>query len=378
VFSEEGGGNLVDQEILIASGAERTVLVVRVGYSDAGKGDFAFLLPIQKAPVAVYDGDPNLFQGLGAKTVPRVTILQESGAGSGQSGCCGALGGMKTAGAGAPGGANEVEVIERGETNTYEYAVVGGKDAGTLAEWLEKEKFVPLEGTQAALDEYVRGKWLFLAAKLKPKGPRGSLAPIEIQLPAIPVEELRYPLGLSAQSVPPTKQLEVLLYLMTIGSALPANYGVARIKSTELRALSATESDYKEISNKKLATGDFLIEYGAGEVKTDEVFNWEKPPASTPEGDKPPPLAESYEKLFPQPFSLVRLHARLGATALKDMQFKTVGAEDVKQSNVFVVYHSSKVGASAGALLLMLTLFRRKGRRGAHSMPKRALFSAKN
>lgn len=246
---------MVDQEILIASGAERTVLVIRVGYSDAGS-DFAFLLPIQAAPLAVYDGDTRMFPTLAARTVPSVRIMQESGADNGESGCCGALGGMRTAGAGAPGAASEVQVVERGETETYEYAVVGGKDAGTLTEWLEKERFAPPAGVQSALDEYVRARWLFLAAKLKPKGTRGSLAPIEIQLPAMEVGALRYPLGLSQQSVPPTKKIDVLLYLMSIGNTLPANYGVARIKNSELRALSATETDYKEVADKKLAQGD--------------------------------------------------------------------------------------------------------------------------
>jgi hypothetical protein len=378
VFNEESAGSIVDQQVVIATGADRTIIVTSVGYTDA-QSDFGFLLPLQKAPVAVYDGDPQLFATLEDTTVPRVLILKDSSAGGGTSGgCCGAFPGMAKSGGAAPGGGAAVEVISRGETNTYEYVVVGGTSGETLAAWLDKERFAPPEGLQSALDAYIQKKWLFLAARLKPKAVRGSLAPIEIQMPPIPIAELKYPFGLSAQSVPPTKSVDILVYLLSSEPTLPGNYELDQVKSSELRSLSETETNYKEVSNKKLSKEGFLLEFGRGDFHTDEMFKWADKPEKAAEGEPPPALRKSYDTLFPKPFSITRLHARLGSTGLRDMTFKSVELSELVKERELLVRYDSKVGASAIGLLLAVTLFRRNTRRKRHSMPKRALFSARN
>ncbi len=375
VFSEESPGSMVDQEVLIASGVDRTVLLISVGYSGAAE-EFAFLLPLQKAPLAVYDGDQRLFAALAERTAPRVRIMNQQSSSGGSSGCCGSL---PLAGGAPRGGApDEIEVIQRGETTTYQYVVVGGKEGGSLQEWLEKERFAVPKAFQGALDEYIKNKWLFLAARLKPKSNRGSLAPIEIQLPAIPLKELRYPFELSAQSVPPTKRVDVLLYLMSIAPMLPANYDTTRISKSQIRALTESTSNYKEVSDHQLAGGTFLLEAGQLDLRADEIFGaYLKPDVSTSEEEKPPPLAASYGKLFPEPFSLLRLHARLGPANLHDMQFRTAETDEMKQDNVFVVLYSPGSAAGAFGFLLGISLLRRRSRRN-HSIPKRDLFSAKN
>lgn len=378
VFNEESAGSIVDQEIVIATGADRTILVASVGYADA-QTDFAFLLPVQKAPLAVYDGDPKLFATLQDQTVPRVLILKDSGAGAGSSGCCGFPGVAKSGAAAPSGGAGDVEVVSRGETSTYEYVVVGGKSGDTLSAWLDKEHFAPPEGLQSALDTYIRNKWLFLAARLKPKAVRGSLAPIEIQMPPIPVAELKYPFGLSAQSVPPTKSVDILVYLLSSEPMLPGNYELDQVKSSDLRSLSETESNYKEVSKSKLSKEGFLLEYGRGDIHTDEMFAWAEKPEKPAEGAPPNALAKSYDTLFPKPFSITRLHARLGSKALRDMTFKSVELSELVKDRELLVRYDSKVGASAIGLLLATTLFRRGTRKKrGHSMPKRVLFSARN
>lgn len=377
VFNEESAGSIVDQEIVIATGVDRTIVVTSVGYADA-QSEFAFLLPVQKAPLAVYDGDPKLFSALQDLSVPRVLILKDSSAAGSSPGCCGMLGGAKS-GAAAPGGGAEVEVVSRGETNSYEYVVVGGKSGETLAAWLDKEHFAPPEGLQTALDGYIRNKWLFLAARLKPKALRGSLAPIEIQMPKIPIAELKYPLGLSAQSVPPTKSVDVLVYLLSVEPMLPGNYALDQVKSSELRSLSERETNYKEVSNQKLSKEGFLLEFGRGDFHADELFaTWARPEKPAAEGEPPKPLNKSYDTLFPQPFSITRLHARLGGKALRDVTFKSVEPSELVKERELLVRYDSKVGASAIGLLVAVAMLRRGTRKRRHSMPKRALFSAKN
>ena len=108
------------------------------------------------------------------------------------------------------------------------------------------------------------------------------------------------------------------------------------------------------------------------------MFKWADKPEKAAEGEPPTALRKSYDTLFPKPFSITRLHARLGSTSLRDMTFKSVELSELVKERELLVHYDSKVGASAIGLLLAVTLFRRSTRRKRHSMPKRALFSARN
>jgi hypothetical protein len=65
------------------------------------------------------------------------------------------------------GGQGHVEVIEIKTVGAYEVAILSADDAGGLGSWLQAHGYsVPAAGA-AALDEYVRNSWFFVAAKIQ-------------------------------------------------------------------------------------------------------------------------------------------------------------------------------------------------------------------
>ncbi|MEZ4223266.1 MAG: DUF2330 domain-containing protein [Polyangiaceae bacterium] len=353
VFREEHGA-MADQQVLIAQGKERTVLMVSVGYANVDD-EFAFLLPLQHEPLEVVEGEPKLFKSLDEMTAPWIQVVDATSTPATSRGCCGA-----PVDAGSGGHAeDQVFVAQHGETTSYEYVVLGGSSGSTVSAWLQERGFAAPSALSADIDDYLSKKWLFLAAKLKPSTARGALAPLEIHYARIPVAELEYPFRFSRHSLKPSSRVAIDLYLA--GDAmLPANYAVRRVNRGELRALSPRTTNYEALADGALAGKAFLLQSGSAEESAARVFGqaW----LDTPHRE-PPALTRTYEKLLPERIALVRLHAELSGSDLDDLHLMRATPEQIVFDRTLRVRWGSPTStASMVGLLFGLVALRRRSR----------------
>lgn len=344
--SESQQASMSAQRVLIAQGPHSTAVVVGVGF-DGASGDQAFVLPLQHEPLRIEDAKHEVFTDLERFTAPQIHIYDPTARSpSGGSGCgCMPSSGAKMAGAAGGGPPEEVRVVQRGETATYQYVVVGGGSGQSIGEWLTREKFpVPTE-IQHTLDGYAQRGWVFLAARVQPKANRGELAPITVVSSPIPADELEYPFALSSHSVTPGLRSEVLLFLIGAPAMLPKNYPVERI-AKQVRATSAATTNYGVLFSQASERGALVIEAGM------EDF----PPVMLVDAG----LAQF---VGAGKVALVRLRGQLGGPQLKDMTFRPSAPPEFLQPNQITVEWNPSTTRAGFALLLGMSFLRRRGRR---------------
>lgn len=332
---EQRPGGMSDQQVLIAHTPEQTVVVVSVGYVGA-KGDFAFLFPLQKPTSQVLDADKSLFAQLEEETATRIIVEDATAPPPPESGGCGCMGGAmdaKSAGVERGGGAPSVVIHDRGQTQTYEYVVIGGDDAQTVSAWLEKEGFKAPEAFRAAIDGYLAKGWLFLAAKLLVTAPEGNLAPLELHFADLALETLAYPFGMSAQSLAPGSRVSVTLYLAGPTPFMPIDYAVGPIDETRLVATSPVDSNYEDVFAEQAKSGTMVLEYGAVG----------RNPLTYMEGK----TTKTVAKLLGEQGALLRLRTSLSAEQLKDSGFRRAEVGEATQTNVHRVVWSGERRAIA-------------------------------
>jgi Uncharacterized protein conserved in bacteria (DUF2330) len=357
LFSEENGAAMSDQQVFIAQAKDRTIVVVSVGYAGAAK-DFAFLLPLQKEPLAVIEGEPKFFQFIDGMTTPRVEIIDDTAQPEGSSGC-GCFGNSAVKAPGAAGPGVEVQVVQRGETTSYEYVVVGGSSGSSVAAWLTEQGFSAPPEIQADIDDYLAKKWLFLAARLKPSAKSGELAPIEIHYPKLATDAIEYPFRLSRHSLAPGARVGIDLYLAG-ETMLPANFVVHRVDRKELKALTPRSSNYKSLADRALEGKAFLLQAGLLDLSSSTVFS--SAGLETAKQD-PPPLSRTYVRYFPDNVALIRLHAELAARDLDDVRLTRAPAARVELDPAMLLHWGSgPPTASLFGVLLGLSLLRRRSR----------------
>jgi len=269
-----------------------------------------------------------------------------------------------------------VIVYGRGQTATYSYVIVGGASEQSLTAWLTTNGFTPAPALEGALQGYADEGWVFLAAKIRADAPEGDLAPLELRLPAQNQDAFKIPFGIAAQGLSSEQSLALTLYLSGAAPVLPANYETVTIAAEELRAVSASESDYAEVYAAKTAGGRLVIDHreSGGWLNT-SLGGWysEAQWAGAAEGIAVDEAwLESFsDRLGDAPRHLARLRGELRASDLRDMTLQTTTAAELRSS-----YHLKyREGCRAGGrvsdglfLLLPLLWLRRRGSRA----PQRA------
>jgi len=308
-------GGMSGQELFMAIGPTTTTLVLSANFIGVD-GDKAFLLPLMAAPNAVRDADDTLFVALETGTVPVVSI--EQGGDAPASFGCAAPGDGSNLGRGGSG----VEVLDRGQTETYDYVVVGGDSGMSLADWLNDAGFgVPSE-YQAALDDYIDAGWVFLAARLGPTS-EGRIAPLELELPTGgPATTI--PFGIGSYSLAPDQELDITLYVAADGPVIPQNYAIDTIDSDALEAVDEDASNYGELFDARVeAEPTWVVEYSRDWDVSDLDWwvegDWERGINVEAEVD-PAWLTEFHERLELDGGRLTRFRTRLGAAELSDLQ----------------------------------------------------------
>ncbi|WAS97305.1 DUF2330 domain-containing protein [Nannocystis punicea] len=256
-------GGMSDQELAVVFGAEETVLVASARYEAVDAAEFAFVLPLASAPAEVLDGDPALFLALDEYSAPRVAIFENTDERMGLCGSSDKAGGDNSLGD-PQGGRGDVMVIDRGETATYEYVVIGGDTGTAIADWLTAAGYPLPADYAAALAPYVEDDWYFFAAKVKPAADSGVLAPIELHLPPAQPATFEIPLAIATHSMKPGAELRLTTYFIGGGPVLPANYAAQAVDDDELVALSDSETNYAELEAEVLASdpeGAWVIDF---------------------------------------------------------------------------------------------------------------------
>ncbi|MCB9751503.1 MAG: DUF2330 domain-containing protein [Myxococcales bacterium] len=355
-------GGMSRQELLVDFQESSTVLTVSAGFVDAS-GELAFLLPLASLPDPIVDGDPELFAALDGRMAPRIYISDpdEDSSGGGGIGCAKA-GALDGGGGDRGNGAGEVLVLDRGETDTYTYVIVGGDSEMTIVEWLGDNGFALPADFAAAIDSYAADGWYFLAAKVKPDAASGALAPLELSFPAAPPETFSIPLGVAAYSLPAGEDLDVTLYVNAAGGMQPASAEVTSVDANALVAVTASESNYKELFAEAAAGGAWVREFNfAGAYYSEDELS----SALTLEQDA------LLQALAGDSRSLTRYRASLASAELRDVTFAPAADNSALDSTYWLEAPAEDEegcrvtevrGASLLALLLVLAWPRRRRR----------------
>lgn len=193
--------SLPTQRAFLYSKDGKQHMILSVLYQGA-PSEFAWVIPTESpAQVDVQPGAP--FHELWKATTPRYPVRP----------------GARAVGAAASEGAKAapppVTVIERKQAGPYDIAVLEARTSGGLYDWLEKNGFSLHPTVRQALDGYVKKKWYFVAARIRPDRGRqaasklqdGTIAPLHITYKA---SELSYPLRVTAGN-PGVSELELFV-----------------------------------------------------------------------------------------------------------------------------------------------------------------------
>ena len=334
-------GGMSDQQVLVAHGAGKTMLVVSAGYADSS-GAFAFVYPIAAPPMKISETDPLIFDALEQGTAPEIVVTDGTHKASDHSGGC-ICSGPKAVPVDGAATANVI-VHQRGATKSYQFVVVEGSDGNTVGDWLTEQGFAVPPNVAHAIDGYLGRKWVFLAAKLNADTPAGQLAPLVIELPSQPLEALQYPLGLSAVSLAPGRALSTTMYLVGGAPFKPSNYNIARVDAALLAATSPSTSNYDLRFDQLLAqyhVGLFILERGQKNWDPSKLDLWRRwtqtaAPAVPTQSGLAPIIAE-LSAMFPGGMSLARLRSKLRFDQLRDMTFAPATDEEMEHGGIYQV-----------------------------------------
>jgi hypothetical protein len=118
-----------------------------------------------------------------------------------------------------------IELVGKEVIGNYEIFIIEAKGSGDLNTWLSANGFEKFpEKTLPTLDDYIKKKWYFAAAKLARKK-QGLTAPhpIAIQFKS---EKIVYPMRHTALS---PSDLNLELFVIASGEAVPINYNLKKI-----------------------------------------------------------------------------------------------------------------------------------------------------
>jgi hypothetical protein len=148
---------MADQKavLIYRDGLEDLIISVGLDLQAAqDPGELAWIIPVPSQP-EVQVTDDEIFQVLDRLSAPEVVYKTEHRGGPGWG-----------LGAAAPEAA--VQVLERKEIGVYDVAVLAGREAGGLLDWLHAEGFPVPDALYSPLDAYIAEGWTFVAMRISP------------------------------------------------------------------------------------------------------------------------------------------------------------------------------------------------------------------
>src|SRR5947208_15079817 len=138
------------QKAIIVHDAGREDLLLQVKY-EGPLEEFGWLIPVPALPTVEHGSMQPFYE------LSQLTQRQWGG-----------FGGVATLSASSKGMHEEgVKVIEVKTVGAYEVAILSAQDAGSLARWLKAHDYSIPQEKAGIVDEYIRKRWYFIAAKIQ-------------------------------------------------------------------------------------------------------------------------------------------------------------------------------------------------------------------
>lgn len=215
------------QRALMVVGADRVDLHLQLA-ADSGDADFAWVVPVPKAPELAL-GDSAIFDALETATRPTVTFTGGSDSGGGFCGSAAdAKGGL---------GRNDhgINHFGGGTLGGYTYDIVGGGDAAALETWLTEKGYRVPDSFDQAIAPYLSAS-VFVAVRLTARAEVADLQPLVISYARPFGASLGYAFAIGRLSTPDSAPF--VLWVLADKRYRIANYG-----SVEVRRIASTMRD---------------------------------------------------------------------------------------------------------------------------------------
>jgi hypothetical protein len=212
------------QRALMVVGENQVDLHLQLA-ADSGNADFAWVVPVPKAPELAL-GDAAIFDALETATRPTVTFKGGSDSGGGFCGSAAdAKGGL---------GRNDqgVNHFGGGTLGGYTYDIVGGDDGAAIESWLTDKGYRVPETFDEAIAPYLSAS-VFVAVRLTASTEVANLQPLVISYARPFGASLGYAFAIGRLSTPDTAPF--VLWVLADKRYRIANYGsveVGRVAST--------------------------------------------------------------------------------------------------------------------------------------------------
>ncbi len=212
------------ERILFAVKNGQVTAHVQVVYDGANASEFGWLLPMPAVPTLELGSD-ELFVQLTSTTQPRYRVdttfdancFASSGGTGGGSAFPSAGGG--NAGFADAGSAGPPVVVVQDSVGPYDYAVLRADSKTDMLDWLRTNRFFVPDGTEGAVDPYIRPGGYFLALKLRAGNTTGDLQPVVLRYQS---DVGSIPITLTGVGAKPNMGVQV--FMLGNGRAIPRNY----------------------------------------------------------------------------------------------------------------------------------------------------------
>jgi hypothetical protein len=250
---------------------------IQIQYSGPAE-EFGWLLPLPSQPTLEV-GTDELFIQLIQQTQPLYRLIPEfegncpfdpnrnggplgSGDDSGGDGDDGA----------APGEEDGDPLVIRDSVGPYDYAVLRADSKQPMLDWLDENGFFVPDGTDDAVDPYIRPGAFFLALKLLKGNDVGDIQPVVVEyasdLPMIPIV-------LTGVAADP--DMPVMVWVLGEHRAIPRNFFHTELNDAELNWLGAADN-YIDVITKAVDEADghhsFVTEYAGSTSVMVDVLNY--------------------------------------------------------------------------------------------------------
>jgi MYXO-CTERM domain-containing protein len=246
---------------------------IQIQYSGSAE-EFGWLLPLPSVPTLDV-GTDELFTQLIQQTQPLYRLTAEyqgncpfdpnQGGGSGGDGDSASDDG----GDSAPGEGDGPLVVQD-SIGPYDYAVLEADSEEPMLNWLEENGFFVPDGTDEAVDPYIRPGAFFLALKLRKGNDVGDIQPVVVKyasdLPMIPI---------ILTGVAADPDMPVMVWVLGEHRAIPRNYFHTEINDAELNWLGFADN-YVDVITRAVDEADehqsFVTEYaGTSDIMLDRI-----------------------------------------------------------------------------------------------------------
>ena len=189
------------QEAVLITDGEKVQVVLRTHFR-AGPKELAWIVPVPGKPDGIGPCDASVFRVLEMYMAPRFhRQTSKPGFGCG----CNFMAASKSLNTG-------VVVEATGTAGIFKYHVLSATDPGSLAKWLNDNKYKIPVGAERVFGHYVKAGWYWLAMQVRPEvGDSPTLAPHPITY-TYADQQLVYPMVISQLSA--DAENEILLYVL--------------------------------------------------------------------------------------------------------------------------------------------------------------------